>query len=387
MPIKSKLPEVGTTIFTVMSRMAAECGAINLSQGYPDFNSPPELLDRVTRAMQEGHNQYAPMAGMESLRLAIAGKVRRMYQAEVDAETEITVVSGATEGLFNAISTIIHPGDEAIIFDPAYDSYEPVLRLNGGSTTRIPMHYPDYSIDWDEVRDRVTDKTRLIMLNSPHNPTGMVLDQGDIGALTDIVANRDIYLIADEVYEHIIFDGKLHLSMLRYPVLRERAFVISSFGKTYHATGWKLGYCIAPQELTVEYRKIHQFNTFTSCTPMQVALAGYLADNPEHYLQLPQFYQAKRDHLRGVMAGSRFRALACHGTYFQLFDYRAITNEPDTEFVTRMTREHGVAAIPVSVFYGDKRDDKVIRLCFAKSEETLKRFGIPMDTPAVGSDY
>lgn len=373
MQLKSKLPDVGTTIFTVMSRMAAECNAINLSQGYPDFNSPPELLDLVTRAMFDGYNQYPPMAGMESLRQAIAGKTLEIYEAEVDPESEITVVSGATEGLFNAISSVIHSGDEAIIFDPAYDSYEPVIRLNGGKTTRIDMHYPDYSIDWDEVRDRVTQRTRLIMLNSPHNPTGMVLEQQDIDALIDITGNRDIYIISDEVYEHIIFDGRRHLSMLRYPALRERAFVISSFGKTYHATGWKLGYCIAPAELTAEYRKIHQFNTFTSCTPMQVALAQYLVSNPQHYRQLPAFYQAKRDHLRTAMAASRFRALACHGTYFQLFDYSDISDENDIDLVTRMTREHGVAAIPVSVFYGDKRDDKVIRLCFAKSEETLSK--------------
>ena len=373
MAIKSKLPDIGTTIFTVMSRMAAECNAINLSQGYPDYNSPQELLDLVTRAMQEGHNQYAPMAGMEALRQAVAGKTLQLYQADVDPETEITVVSGATEGLFNAISTVIHPGDEAIIFDPAYDSYEPVIRLNGGKTTRIDMHYPDYSIDWNEVSDKITDRTRLIMLNSPHNPTGMVLEQQDIGALIEIVSDRDIYIISDEVYEHIIFDGRQHQSMLRYPELRERSFVISSFGKTYHATGWKLGYCVAPKELTMEYRKIHQFNTFTSCTPMQVALAQYLVSNPQHYQQLPEFYQAKRDHLRTAMAGSRFSALACHGTYFQLFDYSAITNEHDVDFVTRMTKEHGVAAIPVSVFYGDNRDDKVIRLCFAKSEETLSR--------------
>ena len=373
MPLTSKLPEVGTTIFTIMSRLAVECGAINLSQGYPDFNSPPELLDLVSRAMREGHNQYAPMAGMESLRQAVAGKTMQVYHAAVDPETEITVVSGATEGLFNAITAVIHPGDEAIIFDPAYDSYEPVIRLNGGITTRIDMHYPDYSIDWDEVRDRLTDSTRLIMLNSPHNPTGMVLEQRDIEALIDIIKNRDIYIISDEVYEHIIFDGRQHLSMLRYPALRERSFVISSFGKTYHATGWKLGYCIAPKEMTVEYRKIHQFNTFTSCTPMQAALAHYVVNNPEHYLRLPEFYQAKRDHLRKAMVGSRFRPLACHGTYFQLFDYSTISDEHDADLVTRMTREHGVAAIPVSVFYGDKRDDKGVRLCFAKNEETLSR--------------
>jgi len=373
MHLISKLPDVGTTIFTVMSRLAAECRAINLSQGYPDFNSPPELLDLVTRAMQAGHNQYAPMAGVETLRQAIAGKTRRLYNAEVDPETEITVVSGATEGLFNAISAVIGPGDEAIIIDPAYDSYDPVIRLNGGKTIRITMRFPAYSIDWDEVADRITDRTRLLIVNSPHNPTGMILRQPDIDALTGIIHNRDIYLIADEVYEHIIFDGEQHLSLLRYPELRERAFVISSFGKTYHATGWKLGYCITPPALTIEYRKIHQFNTFTSCTPMQVALAEYLVTHPEHYLELPAFYQAKRDHLRAAMQSSRFQALACSGTYFQLFDYSEICKEYDLDLAKRITREHGVASIPVSVFYGDKRDDKVIRLCFAKSEETLSR--------------
>jgi methionine aminotransferase len=373
MPLDSKLPDVGTTIFTVMSRLAAECGAINLSQGYPDFNSPPELLDLVTAAMQAGQNQYAPMAGLEALRQAIAGKVRQLYGATVDPEAEITVVSGATEGLFNAISAVIAPGDEAVILDPAYDSYDPVIRLNGGRAIRVAMHYPDYSIDWDEVADAVTDRTRLLMINSPHNPTGMVLRQPDIDALKEIIRRRDLYLISDEVYEHIIFDGLPHLSLLRFPELRERAFVISSFGKTYHATGWKLGYCIAPPALTVEYRKIHQFNTFTSCTPMQAALARYLVSHPEHYRELPRFYQAKRDHLLRVMQDSRFKALPCSGTYFQLFDYSAISHEQDRAFAERITREHGVASIPVSVFYGDQRDDKVIRLCFAKSEDTLSR--------------
>ena len=373
MPLVSKLPDVGTTIFTVMSRLAAQHQAINLSQGYPDFNSPPDLLDLVTRAMQSGHNQYAPMAGVEALRQAIAGKTRRLYNAAVDPETEITVVSGATEGLFNAISTVIRPGDEAVIIDPAYDSYDPVIRLNGGNTIRIAMRYPDYSINWNEVADRINDRTRLLIINSPHNPTGMIFRQPDIEALTEITRNRDMYLIADEVYEHIIFDGQQHLSLLRYPELRERAFVIFSFGKTYHATGWKLGYCIAPPALTVEYRKIHQFNTFTSCTPMQVALAEFLATHPEHYLELPAFYQARRDHLRSAMQSSRFKALACSGTYFQLFNYSEVSREYDMDLATRITREHGVASIPVSVFYGDKRDDKVIRLCFAKSEETLSK--------------
>lgn len=373
MALKSKLPDVGTTIFTVMSRMAADHGAINLSQGYPDFDCPPGLLELVTRAMKDGHNQYAPMAGVETLRNAVTSKVRQIYDVEVDPETEVTIVSGATEGLFNAISTLINPGDEAVIIDPAYDSYEPVIRLNGGVTRRIAMQFPGYTIDWDEVRDKINGNTRLIMLNSPHNPTGMVLEQHDIDALIDIVQNRDIYIVSDEVYEHIIFDGRQHLSMLRFPALRERSFVISSFGKTYHATGWKLGYCIAPPGMTVEYRKIHQFNTFTSCTPMQVALAEYLVNQPQHYLDLPSFYQAKRDHLREALQGSRFNALACHGTYFQLFDYHDISDENDLDFVTRLTREHRVAAIPVSVFYGNKHDDRVIRLCFAKSEETLSQ--------------
>jgi methionine aminotransferase len=373
MPLTSKLPDVGTTIFTVMSRLAGECGAINLSQGYPDYNSPPELLELVCQAMRAGHNQYAPMAGLEALRLAIAGKVQRLYGAAVDAETEITVVSGATEGLFNAISAVVQPGDEAVILDPAYDSYEPVIRLNGGRTVRVAMRYPDYSIPWDEVADRITPRTRLLIVNTPHNPSGMILRQPDIDALHEIVDNHDLYLISDEVYEHIIFDGQPHLSLLRYPALRERAFVISSFGKTYHATGWKLGYCIAPPALTVEYRKIHQFNTFTSNTPTQVALAEYLVAHPEHYLELPAFYQRKRDHLRNAMRSSRFRALDCSGTYFQLFDYSAISAERDLELAQRVTRDHGVASIPVSVFYGDQRDDQVIRLCFAKSEQTLSR--------------
>lgn len=370
MQLDSKLPDIGTTIFTVMSKMAADHNAINLSQGYPDFDAPRELLELVTAAMQEGYNQYPPMAGLEALRIATADKTRDVYGVDVDPIDEITVVSGATEGLFNAITSVIHPGNEAIIFDPAYDSYEPVIRLAGGRTRRVAMRYPDYHIDWDEVRDVINDNTRLIMLNSPHNPTGMILRQADIDALTDIVKDRNIFIISDEVYEHIIFDGEPHLSMLCFPELRQRAFVISSFGKTYHATGWKIGYCIAPAALSVEYRKIHQFNTFTTSTPMQVAYAQFLK-NKEHYLELPGFYQAKRDHLRDAMTGSRFRALECHGTYFQLFDYSGISDAGDMDLVTQMTKEHGVAAIPVSVFYTDKQDNKVVRLCFAKDEATL----------------
>ena len=355
-----------------MSKMAADHSAINLSQGYPDYPTPQPLLDLVTEAMAQGFNQYPPMAGIESLRIAVGDKVSELYGADIDAIDEVTIVSGATEGLFNAIFAVINPGDEAIIFDPAYDSYEPVIRLAGGITRRIAMGFPDYGIDWDRVRDTVNGRTRLIMINSPHNPSGSIITQADINALDDITRDKDIYIISDEVYEHIIFDGKPHLSMLRFPQLRERSFVISSFGKTYHATGWKVGYCIAPRELTIEYRKIHQFNTFTTNTPMQYALARFM-EYKDHYLGLAAFYQAKRDHLRAAMAESRFRPLTCHGTYFQLFDYSAISNESDVDLVKRLTEEHGVAAIPVSVFYGDHTDNKVIRLCFAKDEQTLSR--------------
>lgn len=370
MQLKSKLPDVGNTIFTVMSKLATDHNALNLSQGFPDFACPQGLLDEVTRAMQEGHNQYPPSAGIEPLRRAIAVKIKDHYDVEVDFEAEITVVSGATEGLFNAITAVINPGDEAIIFDPAYDSYEPVIRLAGGKTCRIDMHYPDYRIDWNEVQDRITPQTRLIIINSPHNPSGSILRQSDIDALIDITVQHDLLVISDEVYEHIIFDNEIHQSVLRHPALRERSFAIFSFGKTYHATGWKIGYCVAPPELTNEYRKLHQFNTFTTCTPMQFALARFM-ENRRHYLELPAFYQAKRDHLRAAMTDSRLRALACCGTYFQLFDYSAISDESDYDLAVRLTREHGVAVIPVSVFYGDKSDNKVIRICFAKHEQTI----------------
>jgi len=355
-----------------MSKMAADHNAINLSQGYPDFSTPQRLLDLVTEAMAEGHNQYPPMAGIEPLRVAVADKISELYGADIEAIDEVTIVSGATEGLFNAIFAAVNPGDEVIIFDPAYDSYAPVIRLAGGTARRIAMRFPEYEIDWDEVRDAISDRTRLVMVNSPHNPSGSILRQADIDALIDITVANDLLIISDEVYEHIIFDNQLHLSMLRYPRLRERSFVISSFGKTYHATGWKIGYCIAPRELTVEYRKIHQFNTFTTNTPMQVALARFM-EHKDHYRKLPAFYQAKRDHLRTAMTDSRFRPLACSGTYFQLFDYRAVSDESDVDLVKRLTIEHGVAAIPVSVFYGNRCDNKVIRLCFAKDEQTLGR--------------
>ena len=372
MKLQSKLPDVGTTIFTIMSKLATDHGAINLSQGFPDFACPEALLDEVTRAMREGHNQYPPMSGIEPLRQAIARKLLELYEVKVDPDTEVTVVSGATEGLFNAITAVIRPGDEAILFDPAYDSYDPVIRLAGGRSRRIAMRFPEYRIDWNEVEDNIHPRTRLIIINTPHNPSGAILRAVDLTALIEITHRHDLFVICDEVYEHIIFDGEPHCSVLRYPKLRERAFAIFSFGKTYHATGWKVGYCVAPPELTAEYRKIHQFNTFTTNTPMQYALARFM-ENRAHYLELPAFYQARRDHLRQAMSGSRFRALPCSGTYFQLFDYSAISTEGDYNLAVRLTRERGVAVIPVSVFYGDHTDNKVIRVCFAKHEDTLDR--------------
>jgi len=359
--LESKLPDIGATIFTVMSKLANDHGAINLSQGFPDFACPAALVDEVTRAMREGHNQYPPMAGIEPLRQSITRKLRASYGIEVDPDAEVTVVSGATEGLYNAITAAIRPGDEAIIFDPAYDSYDPVI-----------LRFPEYATDWNEVEDRISPRTRLIIINSPHNPSGAILRASDMQALSEIANRHDLCIISDEVYEHIIFDGEEHQSVLRYPALRERSFAVFSFGKTYHATGWKVGYCVAPPALTAEYRKIHQFNTFTTCTPMQYALARFM-ENSAHHLDLPAFYQAKRDHLHRALQESRLRPLPCSGTYFQLFDYSAISREGDYEFAQRLTREHGVAVIPVSVFYGDRTDHKVVRVCFAKHEATLDR--------------
>lgn len=372
MPITSKLPQVGTTIFTVMSQLAQQHHALNLSQGFPDFSSPSELIARINSAMQAGHNQYAPMSGLPALRQAIAEKTALLYGTRPDQDTEITVTSGATEALFCAISATVKPGDEVIIFDPAYDSYEPVITLNGGKTTRIPMRYPDYHIDWEEVQSKITAHTRLIIINSPHNPTGTVLKQTDIDHLRGIISQHPIMIISDEVYEHIIFDDNPHLSMLRHEELRSRSFVISSFGKTYHCTGWKLGYCIAPPELSAEFRKIHQYNVFSSCTPMQHAFAEFLKERNQ-YLNLPLFYQKKRDYFLEKIKSSRFKPLACSGTYFQLLNYSDITHEGDYNYARQLIETANIAAIPVSVFFGNKRDDNVLRFCFAKDNHTLDK--------------
>jgi methionine transaminase len=371
MQIHSKLPSVGTTIFTVMSKLANECGAINLSQGFPDFAVDPELVELVHRHMREGRNQYAPMQGVPALRERIAEKVRETYGAACDPDTDITVTSGGTEALFAAITAVVGHGDQAVLFEPAYDSYAPAVELCGGVPVFCPMRFPDYSIDWDRVKDSITQKTKLLVLNSPHNPSGAVLSERDIAALTAIVADTGIFIVSDEVYEHIIFDGLRHESMARYPELLRRSFVVSSFGKTYHATGWKVGYCLAPAALSAEFRKIHQYLTFATNTPVQMALADFL-ERKEKYRALPAFYQAKRDLFLSLIKASRFRVVPSRGTYFQMLDYSAITDEPDVEFARRMTREHGVAAIPPSVFYHDSADNHVLRFCFAKREETIE---------------
>ena len=374
MKLKSKLPNLGVTIFSEMTRLADAHGAINLSQGFPDFDVPPQLISLAAKYMQQGCNQYAPMQGVHLLRERIAEKVSELYGAEYDPAREITVTSGATEALFAAITSVVHHDDEVIVFEPAFDSYIPVISLNGGKPVYVQLKFPDYRIDWAEVRNAVSDKTRAIVLNFPHNPTGAVLTREDVSELMDVVRDTDIVIISDEVYEHIIFDGHAHLSMARFPQLAARSYVISSFGKTYHATGWKIGYCVAPAELTREIQKVHQYLTFASNTPVQHALAEFL-QHREVYLQLSGFYQQKRDKFIDALKGSRFKALPCCGTYFQMLDYSAITAEPDIEFAGRLIRDCGVAAIPPSVFYHRNEDHKVLRFCFAKKAETLERAG------------
>ena len=373
MPPASKLPHVGTTIFTVMSELAREEGALNLSQGFPDFDGPRALLSRVQHYLNSGHNQYAPMMGVAALREAIAGKVGALYGARLDPDTEITVTSGATEALFCAIAAVVNPGDEVIVFDPAYDSYEPVVRLQGGRTLHVPLHPPGYAVDWDRVRDLLSDRTRMIITNTPHNPTGSIWREADIAALNQVVAGRQIYLLADEVYEHIVFDGRAHESLVRYPDLYARSFVVSSFGKTYHTTGWKIGYCVAPPALTEELRRIHQFVTFTSTTPVQLGIADFLREHPEHHQQLKDFYQKKRDLFCELLADSPFQLLPSAGTYFQLVDYSGWSDERDRDLAVRLTREAKIAAIPISPFYQVDPGHRMLRFCFAKDDATLVR--------------
>jgi len=370
--LRNKLPGKGTNIFTLMSKMAQDHGAINLAQGFPDFDGPPALRERVAWHIAHGHNQYAPLAGVPELREQIAAKVLDLYGCSVDPDREIVVTPGATEAIYCAITAVVHPGDEVILFDPAYDTYEPGVTLNGGITKHISLLYPDFTIDWQQVRDAISDRTRLIILNTPHNPTGTNWGQQDIQHLREAVAGRDIHIISDEVYEHICFDEKQHLSLLRYPDLAARSFVISSFGKTYHTTGWRIGYCIAPPLLMDEFLRIHQFINFSTSTPMQYAIADFLRECPQHHRELGAFYQRKRDLFLELMAPSRFSLVPSSGTYFQLAGYRAISTEVDTEFAARLTRDYGVAAIPVSVFYQQAPDQQVVRLCFAKHDDTLR---------------
>lgn len=367
---KPVLANTGTTIFTVMSRLAQECGAINLSQGFPDFNAEDVLFERVLHWMRAGFNQYAPMAGCLPLRAAVAGKVEALYGTIYDVEHEITITAGATQALFTAVIAFVGAGDEVIVFEPVYDAYCPAIELAGGTVVRMQLAAPDYRPDWAAVAAAIGPRTRMIMINSPHNPTATVWSADDLAQLAALTRDTGIIVVSDEVYEHIVFDGGAHQSCAAHPELAARSVVVSSFGKTYHITGWKVGYVVAPRELMSEFRKVHQFNVFTVNTPVQLALADYMGD-AGRYLHLSAFYQDKRDHFRSALAGSRFELLSSHGTYFQLARYGAISARPDTAFCEWLTREVGVAAIPVSAFFADGRDEGVIRFCFAKNEVTL----------------
>ena len=372
-PIDSKLPRVGTTIFTVMSRLAAEHGAINLSQGFPDFEPPVRLVDLVDGHLRRGGlNQYAPMAGLPRLREAIAGKVAAYYGCSVDPETAVTVTSGGTEALFCAIQAFVGAGDEVILLDPAYDSYEPAVTLAGGRTVRVPLRRPGFSPDWEQVRSALTQRTRLLVLNFPHNPSGTVLTADDLQALAELLRGSRALVLADEVYEHMIFDGRRHHSLLTHAELAERSLVVSSFGKTLHATGWKVGYCVAPAALTAEFRKVHQFVQFAVATPLQAGIADFVVECPEHARELPAFYQSKRDRFAELLGETRFRFAPAASTYFQLADYSAVSDLPDVEFARWLTTRCGVAAIPISVFSAQPpAAERIVRFCFAKHEATL----------------
>ncbi|MES1225956.1 MAG: methionine aminotransferase [Bacteroidota bacterium] len=370
--IKSKLPNVGTTKFSVMSALAAEYKAVNLGQGFPDFPMNEELIALVNDAMKKGFNQYPPMPGWMPLREAIAEKISYLYDQSVNPETEITIVPGGTYALYTALTAILQPGDEVIMFEPAYDSYIPNIEINGAVPILINLKFPEYKIDWNEVRQKISQKTKAIFINTPHNPTGSVLTEEDIKQLNNIVSNTNIFIISDEVYEHLIFDGIAHQSILRYPELYQRSFVCFSFGKVYNCTGWKLGYCLAPPAFTKEFRKVHQFNCFTCFTPTQVALAQFLK-NKEAYLSLGPFMQKKRDYFNMLMQQTKFTMHNSYGSYFICGTYERISNETDKDFAIRLTKEAGVATIPVSAFYKNGKDDKILRFCFSKKNETLEQ--------------
>jgi methionine aminotransferase len=370
--IASKLPATGLSIFAVMSRLAEEHGAINLSQGFPDFDCAPELVEAVTRHMRDGHNQYAPMQGVRVLREALSRKIELLYGRRYDPATEILVTSGATEGLYSTLTALVRAGDEVVLFQPAYDSYAPAVQLSGGTPVFVTLRGPEYRIDWDEVRRAVTPRTRVIVINSPHNPTGTILDRADIRELARVLQGTDALVVSDEVYEHIVFDGARHESLARHPEIAERAVVISSFGKTYHATGWKVGYCAAPEAIATEIGRVHQFVTYAVNGAVQRAYAEFVERDPACG-GLASFYQAKRDRFLALLEGSRFRPLRCRGTYFQMVDYSVITTERDADFVNRLVTQHGVAAIPISPFLSGVDPGPVLRFCFAKRDETLER--------------
>jgi methionine aminotransferase len=374
LPVQSKLPSTGISIFAVMSRLAEEHGAINLSQGFPDFDCAPELVETVARYMREGHNQYAPMPGVPALREALSRKIELLYGRRYDPATDITVTSGATEGIYCTLTALVKPGDEVILFQPAYDSYAPAIQLSGGIPRFVTLRRPDYRVDWDEVRQVVSPRTRVIMVNAPHNPTGTVLDRDDLRELGRVLEGTDAVVVSDEVYEHIVFDGSQHESIARYPDVAGRAVVISSFGKTYHTTGWKVGYCAAPAPLSAEIQRVHQFVTFAVNGAIQRAYADFVVRDPAA-TGLASFYQAKRDRFRRLLGDTRFRPLPCRGTYFQMVDYSGISSERDSDFALRLIREHGVAAIPVSPFLSNAEPGSVLRFCFAKRDETLERAG------------
>jgi methionine aminotransferase len=369
---KSKLPDVGTTIFTVMSRRALDEGALNIGQGFPDYAIDPRLGAALTEAVAEGRNQYAPMEGAVDLRQQISAKLERSYGRVFDPQAEITVTCGGTEALYDAVQAVIGPGDEAIIFDPAYDAYDPAVRLAGGRSIRIALRPPKFRFDWDEVRRCLSERTRLVIINSPQNPSCTVAESGDLDALATLIRDRPITVLSDEVYEHVLFDGRRHASVLAHPELRERSFAVFSFGKTLHATGWRVGYCVAPPPLTVELRRVHQFNTFSIASPLQHAIARYLIACPDVWANLSSFFQAKRDLLAGLLEGSGFKTIPAAGTYFQLVDYGELSREDDMNFADRLIREAKIATIPLSPFYAAPPEMTLVRLCIAKNNATLE---------------
>lgn len=370
--IFSKLPQTGTSVFAVMSQLANEHKAVNLSQGFPDFPISAELIDKVHHYMKKGFNQYAPMPGVAELRKAIAVMFDYNHGAKYNPDTEINITAGATQGLYSAISTFVRPGDEVIVFEPAYDSYAPAVEVNQGRVKYSKLLFPDFRINWDELPKLITHNTRMIVINTPHNPTGSVLSADDLRRLEKLTRGTDIIILSDEVYEHLIFDGKQHQSASRFPELASRSLVVGSFGKTFHATGWKIGFVLAPENLMKEFRKVHQFVVFAVNTPIQYAMADYLG-NPDNYLSLGKFYQKKRDYFAKAVSSSRFKIIPSYGTYFQLLDYSQISDEKEMDFATRLIKENGIAGIPVSPFYQKKNDNRVLRFCFAKQESTLKR--------------